>query len=90
MNHGPLSCKGKIRSWSLDLGLEEGEKTLGREKVIFRFYKRMHWVVCKTQEEEIEREFLNKLERGKRATKMTHFPREIGHKSQENFLFSEC
>jgi hypothetical protein len=53
----------------------EGEKTLGREKVIFRFYKRMHWVVCKTQEEEIEREFLSKLERGKRAKR--------GHISQE-------
>jgi hypothetical protein len=60
----------------------EGEKTLEREKVIFRFYKRMHWVVCKTQEEDTEREFLSKLERGKRA----HFPRDIGHKSQGGFF----
>jgi hypothetical protein len=64
----------------------EGEKTLGRENVIFRFYKRMHWVVCKTQQEEIEREFLSKLERGRRAAKMTHFTRDIGHKSQGGFF----
>jgi hypothetical protein len=31
----------------------------------FSDYKRMHWVVCKTHEEEIERDFLSKLERGK-------------------------
>jgi hypothetical protein len=37
----------------------------------------MHWVVCKTQEEEIEREFPSKLERGKRAEKRAHFPREF-------------
>jgi hypothetical protein len=64
----------------------EGEKTLGREKVIFGFYKRMHWVVCKTQEEEIERGFLSKLERGKRTTKRAHFPRDLGHKSQGGFF----
>jgi len=57
--------------------VEEGEKTFGREKVIFKFYKRMHLAVCKTQDDEIEREFRSKLERGKRA----HLPRDIGHKS---------
>jgi hypothetical protein len=37
---------------ALDLArVGEGGKTLGREKVIFRFYKRMHWVVCKTLRE---------------------------------------
>jgi hypothetical protein len=45
----------------------------------------MHWVVCKTQEEEIEREFPSKLERGMRAAKRAHFSRDFGHKSQGGF-----
>jgi hypothetical protein len=30
----------------------EGEKTLGGGNGIFKFYKRMHWIVCKTLREE--------------------------------------
>jgi hypothetical protein len=41
-----------------------------------------------TREEEIEREFLSKLERGKRTAKRACFPRELGHKSQgEIYIF---
>jgi hypothetical protein len=53
----------------------EGEKTLWRENVIFRFIR-----------ECIEKGFMSKLGRGKRAC----FPRVFGHKSQEDFLFCGC
>jgi hypothetical protein len=33
---------------------------------------------------------MSKLERGKRAARRALFPRELGHISQEEFLFCEC
>jgi hypothetical protein len=65
MNHVPWSCKGKIRSWPLDLGMGKVKRHLEGE-MSFLNYKRMHWVVCKTTKrvEEIEI-FPRELEREK-------------------------
>ena len=61
MNHAPWSCKGKIRS-----RVGEGEGSLSD-------YKRMHWIVCKTQQREEEIEiFSRELERGKWAANFWH------------------
>jgi hypothetical protein len=86
MNHVPWSCKGKIRSWPLDLGMGKVKRHLEGERS-FSNYKRMHWVLCKTQwEEEIER-FMRELWGGEeRAARWVHFPREIGRISQGDFL----
>ena len=53
----------------------------------FHIYKRMHWVVCKTQEEEIEREFLSRLEREKIGQHRGHISQDkVGTNPKGNFL----
>ena len=54
INHVPWSCKGKIRSWPLDLGWGRWKDTF-EGKCHFHIYKKMHWVVCKTCWEDIGR-----------------------------------
>jgi hypothetical protein len=49
--------KGKIRSWPLDLGLGKVKRHFGEVKGHFQIYKRMHWVVCKTQERRLRENF---------------------------------
>jgi hypothetical protein len=48
----------------------------------------MHWVVCKTQEEEIEREFSSRLERGKLGQHRGHISQDkVGTNPKGAFCF---
>jgi hypothetical protein len=48
----------------------------------------MHWVVCKTQEKEIEREFSSRLERGKLGQQRGHISEEkVGTNPKGTSLF---
>ena len=59
MNHVPWSCKGKIISWPLDLGMGKVKRHLEGERSLL-YYKRMPRVVCKTSEEDWERAWRGK------------------------------
>jgi hypothetical protein len=59
----------------------EGEKTLWREKVIFRFIKNALGSVQDTLREGEREIFEESLERKVRS-KLAHFPRDLGCKSQ--------
>jgi hypothetical protein len=48
----------------------------------------MHWLVCKTQEEEIEREFSSRLERGKSGQHRGHISQDkVGTNPKGEYMF---